>query len=66
MKKISLLLGLVVLATACIVYIPREYSGDSPGSGERGRYDYPGSRYIGESGPEYFYDTLSPFAVFGR
>jgi hypothetical protein len=64
MKVLTLLLGLVVLAAGCVIYVPRDAAGDLPGSGERGRYDYQGSRYAPEYGPEYFYETLSPFGFW--
>jgi len=66
MKRLALLLSFVILAVGCVIYVPRDYTGDVPNTGDRGRYDYRGSRYTGELGPEYFYDTLSPFGFWVR
>ena len=66
MKRLALLLGFVILAAGCVIYVPRDYTGDVPSGGDYGMYDYRGSRYSGELGPEYFYDTLSPFGFWAR
>ncbi len=66
MKKNIFLFGMMVLIAGCVIYVPREYSGDYPYPEDRGGYDYRGDRYADELGPEYFYQYLDPHGFWTR